>query len=90
MRKPRHGEIKQFAQGLPGGEWKPPNSSPESDLGDILSAAELIAPLSKSHRPKAPLQPSYFTNKAQRGTVICPKAPSLVGKTVQVALHACS
>lgn len=47
--KTKDQETKQFAQSHPGGKWKTPNSSPESDVGNLgdLSTAVLINFLSR-------------------------------------------
>lgn len=50
MRKLRTKEARQFAQSHPGSKWKTPNSSPESDVGNLgdLTTAVLIASLLES------------------------------------------
>ena len=50
MRKPKTKETRQFAQSHPGSKWKMPNSSPESDVGNLgdLSTAVLITSLLES------------------------------------------
>lgn len=50
MRKLRTKEARQFAQSHPGSKWKTPNSSPESDVGNLgdLSTVVLIDSLLES------------------------------------------
>ena len=64
MRKPKTKETRQFAQSHPGSKWKMPNSSPESDVGNLgdLSTAVLITSVREWWRGLG--FSSYFTKEA--------------------------
>lgn len=80
MRKPKTKETRQFAQSHPGSKWKTPNSSPESDVGNLgdLSTAVLITFLSESGGEA--LASALILQEAWRGAGIYPKTPSLSRK----------